>query len=55
MNETTVCFIDVNTEWDKAISNHKFDIYHLSGWVNSSTLIDEGTGMLLLHMVMVVQ
>lgn len=42
MNETTVCFMDINKEWDKAISNHKFDIYHLSGWVNSSTLIDEG-------------
>ncbi len=42
MNETSVFFMELNEEWDQKIANHKFDIYHLSGWVNASTVIDKG-------------
>lgn len=42
MNNTNVFFVEINEEWDKKIANHQFDIYHLSGWVNASTVVDKG-------------
>lgn len=42
MNKTKVSFVDLDEEWDQQIMNYQFDIYHLSGWVNASTIIDEG-------------
>lgn len=42
MNSIKVFFKAIDDDWDREISAYAFDIYHLSGWVNSSTGIDKG-------------
>lgn len=42
MNKVNIHFSEINDEWDRHISKYNFDIYHLSGWINSSTEIDKG-------------
>ncbi len=42
MNDTNVFFMNINEEWDREIASYQFDIYHLSGWINASTVVDEG-------------
>ncbi len=42
MNKTHVELIGIDENWDKEVSNYNFDIYHLSGWLNTSTVIDGG-------------
>nr|WP_279052440.1 hypothetical protein [Acinetobacter tandoii] len=34
--------VDVDDEWDTAVKKFNFDIYHLSGWLKSSAVIDDG-------------
>ncbi|MHA3893186.1 hypothetical protein [Acinetobacter sp. GXMZU3951] len=34
--------IDINDQWDVVVKKFNFDIYHLSGWLKSSVLIDGG-------------
>ncbi|WP_201558889.1 peptidoglycan bridge formation glycyltransferase FemA/FemB family protein [Psychrobacter sp. 72-O-c] len=42
MRDIEVYFTEINEEWDKEISKYNFDIYHLSGWINASNVIEEG-------------
>ena len=42
MNNTNVFLVELDAEWDQEILNYQFDIYHLSGWVKASTIIDGG-------------
>lgn len=43
MEKTSVYFMDIDEAWDKKVLSQKnFDIYHLSGWINASTTIDQG-------------
>ncbi|WP_201597198.1 peptidoglycan bridge formation glycyltransferase FemA/FemB family protein [Psychrobacter fulvigenes] len=42
MNKTHVELIDIDENWDKEVSNYNFDIYHLSAWLNTATVIDGG-------------
>ena len=42
MNDVKIYFTEIDNLWDRKISRYSFDIYHLSGWVNASTVIDEG-------------
>ncbi|WP_352336409.1 GNAT family N-acetyltransferase [Psychrobacter sp. 16-MNA-CIBAN-0192] len=42
MLTTNVYFTEIDNAWDMKISEHKFDIYHLSGWVNASSIVEEG-------------
>ncbi|MGO2339203.1 MAG: hypothetical protein ACTH5M_01225 [Psychrobacter sp.] len=35
-------FVAIDKEWDKQISDYNFDIYHLSGWITASSVIDKG-------------
>ncbi|MCJ8161535.1 GNAT family N-acetyltransferase [Acinetobacter zhairhuonensis] len=43
MNSNVKCsLVDVDDEWDNAVKKFNFDIYHLSGWLKSSALIDGG-------------
>lgn len=42
MDTVQVKFIAIDTDWDKKVSNHHFDIYHLSGWIHASATVDKG-------------
>lgn len=42
MNKVNIHFTEIDDRWDQEISKYIFDIYHLSGWINSSTGIDKG-------------
>lgn len=42
MTITNVYFTEIDSAWDIKISEHKFDVSHLSGWVNVSSVIEEG-------------
>ncbi|MGP9545685.1 peptidoglycan bridge formation glycyltransferase FemA/FemB family protein [Psychrobacter sp. AOP7-B1-25] len=42
MDKVNIHFTEIDYRWDQEISEHIFDIYHLSGWINSSTGIDKG-------------
>ncbi|MGC7590640.1 peptidoglycan bridge formation glycyltransferase FemA/FemB family protein [Bisgaard Taxon 46] len=43
MKSPVICeLVDINTEWDAYTNQFEFDIYHLSGWIKSSELIDHG-------------
>ncbi|NYR10415.1 GNAT family N-acetyltransferase [Psychrobacter sp. BI730] len=42
MDTVQVNYIAIDAEWDKKVSNHHFDIYHLSGWIAASAVIDKG-------------
>jgi len=42
MTALSVSFKDIDSAWDDEVSNYNIDIYHLSGWLQSSALIDDG-------------
>ncbi|VEI57212.1 methicillin resistance protein [Pasteurella multocida] len=43
MKSPVICeLFEINTEWDDYINQFDFDIYHMSGWIKSSELIDKG-------------
>ncbi|WP_317200565.1 GNAT family N-acetyltransferase [uncultured Psychrobacter sp.] len=42
MNKIVVSFRDIDEKWDQDILNYRFDIYHLSGWINNSASMDGG-------------
>ncbi|MBF0659766.1 peptidoglycan bridge formation glycyltransferase FemA/FemB family protein [Psychrobacter sp. NG25] len=42
MDTVKVDFIDIDKEWDKQISDYHFDVYHLSGWISASAVVDKG-------------
>lgn len=42
MNTVKVDFIAIDNNWDKKVSEHHFDIYHLSGWIHASAIVDKG-------------
>lgn len=42
MNNIECEFLSLDNCWDKEVQNHTFDIYHLSGWLKSSSAIDGG-------------
>ncbi|PYE36715.1 GNAT family N-acetyltransferase [Psychrobacter fozii] len=42
MDTIKVDFIDIDKEWDKQISDYHFDVYHLSGWIAASAVVDKG-------------
>ena len=42
MDTIKVDFIDIDKEWDKQISDYHFDVYHLSGWISASAVVDKG-------------
>lgn len=42
MNIVEFKFLSLDDSWDKEVQNHTFDIYHLSGWLKSSSIIDGG-------------
>lgn len=43
MDTVKVEFSDINKSWDKDIADYHFDIYHLSGWIAASAIVDQGT------------
>lgn len=43
MNTSVTCtLVEIDHEWDNKIQSFDFDIYHMSGWIKSSALIDQG-------------
>lgn len=42
-SKVKVYFKAIDEVWDNDLSNYNFDIYHLSGWLNASRVIDKGT------------
>ena len=42
MDTVQVDFISIDKDWDKQISDYHFDIYHLSGWIAASAVVDKG-------------
>ncbi|HDR1693119.1 peptidoglycan bridge formation glycyltransferase FemA/FemB family protein [Pasteurella multocida] len=43
MNTSVTCtLVEIDHEWDNKIQAFDFDIYHMSGWIKSSALIDQG-------------
>ena len=42
MELVKVCFKEIDKNWDEEILNYNFDVYHLKGWLWSSTIIDSG-------------
>lgn len=43
MSMISVFFASIDKEWDEEISIYTFDVYHFSGWINSSTEVDKGS------------
>ena len=43
MDTVQVDFAEINKDWDKNIADYHFDIYHLSGWIAASAIVDKGT------------
>lgn len=43
MDTVEVEFVPIDREWDKKLSDYHFDIYHLSGWMTASSVVEEGT------------
>lgn len=43
VNEVVVNLKNIDEVWDKEILKYTFDVYHLCGWINASTIIDKGT------------
>lgn len=41
-NTIVVSFKAIDEAWDKQLSNYTFDIYHLSGWLKASTVVEKG-------------
>ncbi|MGC6405626.1 peptidoglycan bridge formation glycyltransferase FemA/FemB family protein [Bisgaard Taxon 45] len=49
MDTSVKCtLVAIDSEWDNDINQFEFDIYHMSGWINSSTLIDKGEAKALI-------
>ena len=42
MDSVNVRFRDIDEYWDEEVVDYNIDIYHLSGWLKSSTIIDTG-------------
>ena len=42
MDTVTIDFVAIDQNWDKHIANYHFDIYHLSGWIAASAIVDKG-------------
>lgn len=42
LGNVKVNFRVIDEDWDNEVLNYDFDIYHLSGWLNASTIIDKG-------------
>lgn len=45
MDTVQIDFLNIDQQWDKKIKHCHFDIYHLSGWVAASAIVDKGTPM----------
>lgn len=43
MDTVQVGFAEINKDWDRDIAEYHFDIYHLSGWIAASAIVDKGT------------
>ncbi|MGC7560172.1 GNAT family N-acetyltransferase [Pasteurella sp. PK-2025] len=49
MDTTVECkLVDIDQHWDKLIQQSEFDIYHMAGWIQSSTFIDHGEAKALI-------
>ena len=42
MDTVTIDFVAIDQNWDKLIADYHFDIYHLSGWITASAIVDKG-------------
>lgn len=42
VTEVNCRFVEIDDNWDQQVEAFNFDIYHLSGWLKSSTMIDGG-------------
>ena len=42
VTEVNCRFVEIDDDWDQQVAAFNFDIYHLSGWLKSSTIIDGG-------------
>lgn len=42
LNTVSVGFRKIDQQWDSEVLNYQFDIYHLSGWLNASAIIEKG-------------
>jgi len=42
MSLLSVCFKAIDGAWDQEVENYPIDVYHLSGWLSASSIIDKG-------------
>lgn len=42
MDTVNIDFVTIDKNWDKNIADYHFDIYHLSGWIAASAIVDKG-------------